>query len=175
MKEKIYDIYRYNGEGENSDRYVLGRSGNRPLLALCLNPSTATDEDPDATMRRLEAMSKINGYDGFVMINLYPQRSKHPANLEKEFNTERHKNNLAEIARIVKELKFDTVLAAWGNNIFNREYLSDYCLKEIAATLSEHSLTWKCIALTAWGQPKHPSRAAYGTFKDFDIAAAISR
>ena len=177
MKEKLYDIYRYNGEGENSDRYVLGRSGKKPLLALCLNPSTATNETSDATMRRLKGMAEINGFDGFVMINLYPQRSRSPYILETEFNPERHKNNIAEITRIVKELKFDTVLAAWGNNIGirNRKYLKDVCLKEIAATLSGHQIKWKCIALTAWGHPRHPSRAAYGAFRDFDIDSYLNR
>lgn len=175
MKEKLYDIYRYNGEGENSDRFVLGRSGDKPLLALCLNPSTATDEDPDATMRRLKGLAELNGFNGFVMINLYPQRSRSPYNLEREINPERHKNNLAEIARIAEELKFDTVLAAWGNNIKNRAYLRHKCLKEIAATLSEHSIKWKCISLTALRHPKHPSRAAYGTLKDFDIDEYFNR
>lgn len=168
MKEKLYDIYRHNGEGENSDRYVLGRSGERPLLALCLNPSTATDEKRDATMTRLERFAEINGFNGFVMINLYPQRSTRPSNLDKERDLERHKENLAEIARIVEELKCDTILAAWGNNIGKPKYLSD-CLKDIAEIISKHSLEWKCIALTSWGQPQHPSRAAYGRFQPLKI------
>lgn len=169
-----YDIYRCSVNSTGTDRYVLGQKGKRNLLAICVNPSTATDKLPDATMKRLEGFARINGFDGFAMINLYPQRSTNPDYLDKDFDVVRHNRNLEEIGNVIEELQCNTILAAWGTTIARRQYLIE-CLKDIYKLLSSYPFEWVCIDLTKYGHPRHPSRAGYGDFKLFDIEHYISK
>ena len=169
----MLDIYHYEGNGENSDRFVLGHKGHgKNLLALCVNPSTATAEHYDATMTKLAGFAERNDFDGFTMINLYSQRSTRLSNLEMSFNRTRHAKNIEAIGRIVNELQYDAVWAAWGNSIGCREYLRE-CLRDIYAVLDSRGLDWKCAGLTKHGNPRHPSRVAYGEFQPFDIESYL--
>ena len=173
---QVYNIYRHAGEGPNSDRYVLGRQAEgRNLLAVCLNPSTATDRQSDPTMTRLKGFAERNGFDGFVMVNLYPQRSTDPALLDATLDPNRHRRNIEEIGRLVCELSCDTVLVAWGAAIELRPYLTESCLTDLVAALSAAPIAWKCIGLTKRGHPRHPSRAAYGELLPFDPTDYLRR
>ena len=64
--------------GDDEVRYVLGQPGNNNLLVIGVNPSTATPEEPDQTIKKVMEISKANGYGGWIMVNLYPQRSTNP-------------------------------------------------------------------------------------------------
>lgn len=68
----MYDIY--SNAHDDQWRYTLGQSGKRPLLTIGLNPSTATQEKADPTVARVERIAKDKGFNGFVMLNLYPVR-----------------------------------------------------------------------------------------------------
>ena len=61
-KEWIY----INNE-DNSIRYALGTKGNNTLFCFGINPSTATPDKPDPTIRKVEFIAKYNGYDSFIM------------------------------------------------------------------------------------------------------------
>ena len=60
--------------GSNTERYVLGTNGNKTLVVIGINPSTATDEATDKTISRVKNYAKAFGYDSFKMINIYPLR-----------------------------------------------------------------------------------------------------
>lgn len=53
-------------------RYVLSKPGKNVLFVIGVNPSTANEEKPDPTMRKVIGFAEVNGFDGFVMLNLYP-------------------------------------------------------------------------------------------------------
>lgn len=80
------------GDTENQDyidehtlscRYLLEKKGKKELIVLGLNPSTADSVEPDRTMRRVMHYAEQENFDGFAMINLYPQRATKPENLKK--------------------------------------------------------------------------------------------
>ena len=69
-----YENVRMTGDNDKV-RYVLRKDGDRPLVVVGLNPSTANEAKADATMTRVMGIAERNGFDSFIMLNLYPQRT----------------------------------------------------------------------------------------------------
>ena len=150
-------------------RYVLKKDGKRILYIIGINPSTANEEKPDRTIGRVMGFAENNGYDGFAMINLYPQRSTRPFNLHRELCVEMHKNNLSSIKELFNNVQSPTILLAFGNNIGIRKYLKE-CFRDIVSVLQSHSPQWKQIGNpTGLGNPRHPLYARNDSFTDFDV------
>ena len=63
-------------------RYVLGRRGTNPLICIGINPSTADPTRLDPTLQSVDRIAKNNGFDGFMMMNVYPQRATVPNDLD---------------------------------------------------------------------------------------------
>lgn len=78
------DIYK----GDADNRFLLGQEGSNMLLVVGLNPSIADDNVADRTMVRVEKIAKFNNFDGFLMVNLYPQRTPIPDELDTEKNNQ---------------------------------------------------------------------------------------
>ena len=68
-------------------RYILATRGERPLICVGVNPSTAAPGDLDNTLKSVERVALHNGYDSFIMFNVYPQRATRPQDLEHVLNT----------------------------------------------------------------------------------------
>ncbi|WP_019039722.1 DUF1643 domain-containing protein [Psychroflexus tropicus] len=62
-------------ENDNEKRFALGKKGKRNLLCIGLNPNTANELKLDETTRNVERIANDNGYDGWLMANLYPTRN----------------------------------------------------------------------------------------------------
>ena len=153
----------------NTVRYLLKKEGKRILYVIGINPSTANEEKPDRTIVRVMGFADKNGYDGFAMINLYPQRSTRPYNLHRELCVEMYEKNLSVIKELFNNVQSPTILLAFGNNIGIRKYLKD-CFGEIVSILQPCSPQWKQIGnLTRLGNPRHPLYARYGSFAEFDV------
>lgn len=144
----------YIDEKTLSHRYLLEKKGNRELIVLGLNPSTADSEVPDRTMKKVMHYAEQEGFDGFAMINLYPQRATKPYNL-KEFNPEIHKKNLEKIETLISRIENPIILLAFGGNIMNIAYLK-ICLIDIHNLLIKYNPSWKCLDVGKTGFPKHP-------------------
>ena len=169
MSQNYYiDIYRISAT--NTQRFALGKKGKRMLVGLGLNPSTADDQKPDMTISKVMGLASRNGFDGFVMVNLYPLRKTFPHELPKRKNNAHHLQNLQEIQQILADQSEISILAAWGNPITERPYLKK-CLKDIYETLSDQRVNWLQVgSLTKAGHPRHPSRVAYALgLQTFDI------
>ena len=150
-------------------RYLLKKEGKRILYVIGINPSTANEEMPDRTIVRVMGFAEDNGFDGFAMINLYPQRSTRPYNLHQELCIEMHKNNLSVIKELFYDVNSPTILLAFGNNVGVRRYLKD-CFRDIVSILQPHSPHWKQIGnLTGLGNPRHPLYARKESLRDFDV------
>ena len=159
----IYDVY-------GSDvRYSLGLKGSKNLLCFGINPSTATPENLDNTIRRMINLSKSNGYNGWIMLNIYPQRATDPNNLHKELDTEIHRINIDYIKQY---LSYDCdIVAAWGELINKRPFLKE-CLKDIYEQIPSKS--WLCFGQTKKGHPRHPLYLKNNTsLVPFDIHAYL--
>ena len=160
---------------EHNVRFLLEKPGERQLIVIGVNPSKATAEKPDATMTRVMEFAERNGFDGFVMLNLYPQRSTSPGGLHKVLDEKLHRENLEVIGEVLAGREAPVVLLAFGNVINARPYLKA-CLRDIVAVMSPRHPQWKQIGKpTVAGNPRHPSRAAYGTFADFDMGQYLGK
>ena len=57
------------GKSQGDHRFVLEQPGERMLLVVGLNPSTADETHPDPTVRKVVGFAEGGGYDGFAMLN----------------------------------------------------------------------------------------------------------
>lgn len=158
---KSYQIDIYHESPDKALRYTLGKKGSRPLIAIGLNPSTADDKKPDITISKIMGFAERNGFDGFVMLNLYPHRATFPKNLPDELNSECHTANIQAILNCLAEFSEVNILAVWGEPIKTKKYLP-LCLAQINEAISGLNANWWQIGdMTKSGHPRHPSRAAY--------------
>ena len=63
-------------------RYILGTKGENPLICIGINPSTAAPDDLDNTLKSVERIALNNGFDSFIMFNVYAQRATNPDDME---------------------------------------------------------------------------------------------
>ena len=164
-----YDLYVINAD--NSARFLLGKSGKNPLFVVGANPSTANESRPDMTIAKVEHFAQRRGYDGFIMLNLYPLRATHPQNLPLVLDQRLIRRNLRTIKAQLATASQPIIWAAWGNVIEVRPYLSD-CLHRLAANTAPHHPQWiQCGPATAHSHPRHPARLGYkNRFRSFDLA-----
>lgn len=78
-----YDVSRwlYVPNTYSEYRYILGTRGRRPLICVGINPSTAAPDALDPTLQSAQRIALNNGYDSFLMFNVYAQRATRPAML----------------------------------------------------------------------------------------------
>ena len=69
-------------------RYILGTRGKKPLICVGINPSTAAPDHLDNTLKSVERVALHNGYDSFIMFNVYAQRATDPDDMEQVYNQE---------------------------------------------------------------------------------------
>lgn len=148
-KDKIDD--RCN---ELEARFVLGELGENNLVVVGVNPSIATLDELDPTAKRIKKYAGIHNYDGWIIINLYPQINTDIDKLDDEKNDELVKRNLEKIETILKRDDI-TLVAAWGEAIEWRKYLKD-CFRDIDLLANKYNHEWHCIELTKFGHPCHP-------------------
>lgn len=172
-----YKIEIYNGDRTN--RYLLGTRGERPLVVMGINPSTADADKPDPTIRKVMGFAEKNGFDSFIMTNVYPQRATDPKYLHKQADKIIMQENAERIKDILLTAENPIIVAAWGTNIEKRDYLK-LCLYSIhLATekyLRERNVKWVHIGdLTKDGHPKHLLYQSYeSAFNEFDIEQYVS-
>lgn len=155
--------------GDNNVRFALVQEGLHTLFIIGLNPSTADACKPDRTMQSIMRIVEYNGFDGFIMCNLYPFRATKPKDLPKEFDKELHKRNLAEIDRLLQKFNNVDVWLAFGANVVNRKYLME-CFKSIVKVFEQHNVHWYYInKLTKSGFPPHPLYQKTSFFKQYRV------
>lgn len=137
-------------------REVLGTVGSSPLIVIGVNPSTAEPNHLDQTLKSVERISKANGFDSFIMLNLYPQRATNPNDMNLVCNEEYRKLNVKEFEKIIKEISNPVVWCAWGTLIEKRDYLKE-CLNDLVKIGNRFSATWMCAgSVSKKGHPHHP-------------------
>ena len=107
-------------------RYILGTKGNRPLICIGINPSTAEPGNLDNTLKSVERIALGNGFDSFIMFNVYAQRATRPKDMEAACNTALHRENMKAFAYVLRLSESRPVIwAAWGTIIKQRSYLAE--------------------------------------------------
>jgi hypothetical protein len=110
----------------------------------------------DNTLKSVERIAFGNGYDSFIMFNVYAQRATDPDAMEKSCNLSLHRENMEAFRYVLSISKAPAVWAAWGTIIEKREYLSD-CLQDMIAIGKEYGAKWLCAGkVSKKGHPHHP-------------------
>ena len=103
-----------------------------------------------------ELIALGNGYDSFLMFNVYAQRATSPDDMEKVYNPALHRENLEAFRYILSISDKPAVWAAWGAIIEKRAYLPD-CVRDLVSAGEEFGASWYCAgAITKKGHPHHP-------------------
>ena len=131
-------------------RYWLSRRlsmGERTVLFVGLNPSTADATVDDPTIRRCVGFARAWGFDWLFMGNLNAWRATNPKRLPKDLLAAVGPRNQEALTWLSQ--KAELVVCAWGQNKLN-----DY-----AAMLGRLMLALphaRCLGQNDNGTPKHP-------------------
>ena len=137
-------------------RYILGTRGKNPLICIGINPSTAQPGDLDNTLKSVNRIAIGNGFDSFIMFNVYAQRATDPDAMEKTCNLQLHKENLEAFRYVLSISERPAVWAAWGTIIEKRDYLP-LCLKDMLEVGQAYGAQWYCAGkVSKKGHPHHP-------------------
>ena len=137
-------------------RYILGTRGKNPLICVGINPSTAKPDDLDNTLKSVQRIAQGNGFDSFLMFNVYAQRATRPDDMEKQCNLRLHEENMKAWRYLLSLAKEPAVWAAWGAIIEKRKYLPR-CVADMLAISREYDASWFCAgAISKKGHPHHP-------------------
>lgn len=153
-----YDIEKwlYAPNFYSEYRYILGTRGKNPLICIGINPSTAEPDNLDNTLKSVERIALGNGFDSFIMFNVYAQRATNPDAMERECNMALHRENMEAFRYVLSISEKPAVWAAWGAIIEKRKYLPD-CVRDMVRLGQEFGAGWYCAgAITKKGHPHHP-------------------
>lgn len=132
-------------------RYWLSRRlsmGERTVLFVGYNPSTADAQEDDPTIRREVGFSRAWGFDWFFKGNVYAYRSTDPKALLTLDTLEavgpRNQEALVWLAQ-----RAELVVAAWGQNPLNT-YAQQLADRILALPQT------RCLGTNKNGTPKHP-------------------
>jgi hypothetical protein len=150
-------------------RYTLTREwGDGPRIAwLMLNPSTATAELDDPTIRKCIGFSKRWGFGRLFVLNLFALRSTDPRGLARVEDPVGPDNDLHTRVCIRAS---SLVVCAWGC----RQHLTSDLLRARptqAMQLIPKDVPAVCLGYRKDGAPRHPLMVAYETervpFREF--------
>ena len=140
-------------------RYILGTRGQNPLICIGVNPSTAAPDDLDNTLKSVSRIAEGNGFDSWIMFNVYAQRATRPEDMDRELNQVLHRANMAAFEYILQQVGQGlqpAVWAAWGTIIEKRPYLPG-CVRDMVALGRRYNARWLCAGKrSAKGHPHHP-------------------
>lgn len=153
-----YDITKwlYAPNFYSEYRYILGTRGKNPLICIGINPSTAEPDNLDNTLKSVERIAKGNGFDSFIMFNVYAQRATNPDDMESQLNQRLHEENMKAFRYILSISESPTVWVAWGTIIEKRKYLPE-CVADMVEIGNEYGARWVCAGtISKKGHPHHP-------------------
>ena len=137
-------------------RYILGTRGKNPLICVGINPSTARPDDLDNTLKSVQRIAAGNGFDSFLMFNVYAQRATRPDDMEKQCNLRLHEENMKAWRHLLSIGERPAVWAAWGAIIEKRKYLPE-CVADMLCISREYDADWFCAGpISKKGHPHHP-------------------
>ena len=157
-------------------RYILGTRGKKPLICVGINPSTAAPDDLDNTLKSVERIALHNGFDSFIMFNVYAQRATNPDDMEMTYNQALHAENMKAFDYILSldEAGSPAVWAAWGTIIEKRDYLPE-CVRDMIAIGQKRNARWFSAGKKSKkGHPHHPLYLRKDSLlEDFDVGGYL--
>lgn len=134
-------------------RYALCRAwdGDKPaLIFIGLNPSTATHEKDDPTIRKCCKWAKEWGFGSYVMLNAWAFRSTDPKKMlsQDDPNGPENDDYILSLTQNAKPDGGDHIIACWGANITPEREEELKVLLQGRAVFALH--------VTKGGNPGHP-------------------
>ena len=132
-------------------RYLLERRWDEGTncLFVGLNPSTATADSDDATVRKCSALARTWGFSGMAMANLFAVRCRYPQILSTHQDPVGPGNDRFLLPAVKQA---HTVVAMWGNHGL-KSYGQLARRDQYILSLRDD---WQCIGITKHGAPRHP-------------------
>ena len=165
------DKWMYIPDFYSEYRYILGTKGVRPLITIGINPSTAEPDNLDNTLKSVERIALGNGFDSFIMFNVYAQRATDPDQMDKCFNEALHRENMRAFRWVLERSgEKPVVWAAWGTIVEKRDYLK-ICLQDMVNIGEEFGAKWVMAGKPSKkGHPHHPLYLKkVSVIEDFDM------
>lgn len=136
-------------------RYALWRRWKKSgpwVTFLMLNPSLATVDHSDPTVKRCEAFSRSWNCAGIEVVNVFALVSPHPTALHGRRNPVEHEpgRNDEHINRAAD--RSDLIIAAWGINVAHPTFAKR--MVAIQALLKNRDI--RALRITKDGHPSHP-------------------
>ena len=152
---KTLSLFRPNGavfDHTSKYRYTLWRNFVEHPTSICLwvmlNPSTATEEVDDPTIRRCQRFSRAWGHDACRVVNIFAYRSTDPAVLSTLDDPVGPHNDLW-IA--TEAMTASRVVCAWGiHGALNERS------RHVRAILRARDVKCESLGFTKSGEPLHP-------------------
>ncbi len=139
-------------------RFALGRIGgcsasSPPFVVIGMNPSHARETESDRTVNHVIDVS-TREHSGWLMLNLYPERSPKPKAL-KPFDAGLSAANCEAIEHVLSMVGATEVLGAWGNMGGSKTLKT--ALPEVRALLNRMGVrAYTLDPLLKTGNPSHP-------------------
>lgn len=139
-------------------RFALGRIGDctpesPPLVVIGMNPSHARETESDKTVNHVINVS-TREHSGWLMLNLYPERSPKPKAL-KSYDAGLSAANCEAIEHVLGLVGATEVLGAWGN--MGGSVTLRRALPDVRALLDRMSVrAYTLDELLKTGNPAHP-------------------
>jgi hypothetical protein len=133
-------------------------SNDKTLMVIGLNPSTATHEQDDPTIRRCIRFARDWGFGRYVMCNLFSLRATLPKVMLAHPKPNCIENDKAIFQQSVKAHR---ILTAWGNHGVHRSQ-GNYVRSILAMCEPAKERTYY-LARNKSGEPKHPLYVAADT------------
>jgi len=134
-----------------SYRYALWRQwdSEKPICSfICLNPSTADENQDDPTVRRCIDYAKQWDCGTFVMLNIFAFRATDPNVMKAHLRPEGTHNNIV-ISTYARQSMY--AVAGWGNHGLHQERS-----ERVEMLLNREGITLDALKVNANGQPAHP-------------------
>ena len=110
-------------------------------------------------MKSVERIAAGNGFDSFLMFNVYAQRATRPEDMDQVCNQALHRENMAAFRFVLEQVGAGyapAVWAAWGTIIEKRPYLR-HCVGDMIRIGKEYGARWLCAGkCSKKGHPHHP-------------------
>lgn len=127
-------------------------SDEPPLTMMALNPSTATHETLDNTIKGMIKRARVWRKGGFRMLNLFGLRATKPSDMKAHAEPIGPDND-AVIEGFLQDLATteNSLLCGWGGHGKHRGRDA-----EIVAKARESGVTLQCLRVISDGSPEHP-------------------
>ena len=103
----------------------------------------------------MERLAAANGFDSWIMFNVYPQRATDPNDMDRSPDRALCDENLLWLRAVLTQTQ-PTMWAAWGTLIEKRDYLPGL-MREMVALTREKDIPWVTFGKRSKkGHPHHP-------------------